>query len=148
MKKIQKNQLALLGGLFMAGLLSAYAPAGSSPEARTAGSALTGRAAGLTGRAAGLADSLDAQTGLVLAPGWQVVKNNCVRCHSPKLITAKRATREGWEGTIRWMQQTQGLGNLGSDEKPILDYLAKHYAPTQEGRRPALKNIDWYKLNP
>ena len=108
MKKIQKNQLALVGGLFLAGLLSAYAPAGAPSNSRTAASAITARSAGLT---------------------------------------AKRATREGWEGTIRWMQQTQGLGNLGSDEKPILDYLAKHYAPKQEGRRPALKNIDWYPLN-
>jgi hypothetical protein len=91
-------------------------------------------------------DSLDAQTGLVLAPGFQVVKSNCVRCHSPQLITAKRATREGWEGTIRWMQATQGLGDLGKEEALILDYLAKHYAPTQEGRRPPLKDITWYRL--
>ena len=91
-------------------------------------------------------DSLDAQTGLVLAPGFQVVKSNCIRCHSPQLITAKRATREGWEGTIRWMQATQGLGELGKEEALILDYLAKHYAPTQEGRRPPLKDITWYRL--
>ena len=75
-----------------------------------------------------------------------LVKNNCVRCHSPQLITAKRATREGWEGTIRWMQATQGLGELGKEEALILDYLAKHYAPTQEGRRPPLKDITWYRL--
>jgi hypothetical protein len=96
--------------------------------------------------APGLRDSLDAQTGLVLAPGFQVVKNNCVRCHSPQLITAKRATREGWEGTIRWMQLNQGLGSLGADEAVILDYLAKHYAPTTEGRRPPLNDIKWYRL--
>jgi hypothetical protein len=91
-------------------------------------------------------DSLDAQTGLVLAPGWQVVKSNCIRCHSSQLITAKRATREGWEGTIRWMQLNQGLGELGKDEALILDYLAKHYAPTQQGRRPPLQDIKWYRL--
>lgn len=91
-------------------------------------------------------DSLDAQTGLVLAPGFQVVKTNCIRCHSPQLITAKRATREGWEGTIRWMQANQGLGDLGKDEAIILDYLARHYAPTHEGRRPPLKNMKWYRL--
>ena len=93
-----------------------------------------------------LFDSLDATTGLVLAPGFTTVKENCLRCHSPKLITAKRASREGWLSTIRWMQQTQGLGDLGSAEPVILDYLAKHYAPTQTGRRPALQNIEWYKL--
>ena len=92
------------------------------------------------------ADSLDKDTGLILAPGYTLVKTNCVRCHSPKLITDKRATRDGWQATIRWMQQTQGLGDLGKAEPEILDYLAKHYAPTEEGRRPPLKNIKWYKL--
>ena len=132
--KRQTWQLTLLAPL-VALLLLAFAPATPSRGRQVAGPA-----------AAAVRDSLDAQTGLVLAPGWQVVKSNCIRCHSPKLITAKRATREGWEGTIRWMQQTQGLGDLGRDEGPILDYLAKHYAPTQEGRRPALKNIAWYQL--
>jgi hypothetical protein len=98
------------------------------------------------GRQAGVRDSLDAQTGLVLAPGLAAVKNNCLRCHSPQLITAKRATREGWEATIRWMQATQGLGDLGKEEAIILDYLAKNYAPTQQGRRPPLKDIKWYRL--
>ncbi|PIQ22587.1 MAG: hypothetical protein COW65_02300 [Cytophagales bacterium CG18_big_fil_WC_8_21_14_2_50_42_9] len=93
-----------------------------------------------------LSDSLDATTSLVLAPGFTTVKENCLRCHSPKLITAKRASREGWLTTIHWMQQTQGLGDLGSAEPIILDYLAKHYAPNQSGRRPALQNIEWYKL--
>ena len=92
------------------------------------------------------ADSLDKQTGLIIAPGYVLVKQNCVRCHSPKIITDKRATREGWLATIRWMQQTQGLWDLGKAEPKILDYLAAHYAPTNEGRRPSLKNIQWYKL--
>ncbi|MGV3588490.1 MAG: hypothetical protein ACO1OF_15905 [Adhaeribacter sp.] len=93
-----------------------------------------------------VADSIDKQTGLIMAPGYTLVKQNCVRCHSPKLITDKRATRDGWLATIRWMQQTQGLWDLGKAEPEILDYLAKNYAPTNEGRRPPLKNIEWYKL--
>ena len=93
-----------------------------------------------------VADSVDKQTGLLMAPGYILVKEKCMRCHSPKLITDKRATRDGWLATIRWMQQTQGLENLGKAEPEILDYLAKHYAPTYEGRRPPLKNIKWYKL--
>jgi hypothetical protein len=125
--------LAIVLGLCL--LAAAPAP----KPARQASSAGLGPA-----RVAG--DSLDAQTGLVLAPGFQLVKNNCIRCHSPQLITAKRATREGWESTIRWMQASQGLGDLGQAEAPILDYLARHYAPTREGRRPHLKSIDWYPL--
>lgn len=92
-------------------------------------------------------DSLDQKTGLIIAPGFAVVSTTCVRCHSPKLITEKRATREGWLATIRWMQQTQGLWDLGPQEPVVLDYLAKNYAPKNEGRRPLLNTTEWYKLN-
>lgn len=92
-------------------------------------------------------DSLDQKTGLIIAPGFNIVSTTCVKCHSPKLITEKRATREGWLATIRWMQQNQGLWDLGKEEPVILDYLAKNYAPQTEGRRPNLKVTEWYKLN-
>jgi hypothetical protein len=92
-------------------------------------------------------DSLDNTTGLIVAPGLAIVKTACVKCHSPKLITQKRATREGWVATIRWMQQTQGLWDLGKDESAILEYLAKNYAPQNQGRRPLLKVDKWYQLN-
>ncbi|GAB3526402.1 hypothetical protein GCM10027443_01500 [Pontibacter brevis] len=92
------------------------------------------------------ADSLDQQTGLIVAPGLDVVKRTCVSCHSPKLITDKRASRDGWIATIRWMQQNQGLWDLGKDEAVIVDYLAKNYPLQNTGRRPPLQNIKWYKL--
>lgn len=92
-------------------------------------------------------DSIDKATGLIIAPGFEVVKTTCVKCHSPKLITEKRATREGWIATIRWMQHSQGLWDLGKAEPEILDYLAKNYAPQNEGRRPPLKITEWYKLS-
>jgi hypothetical protein len=44
------------------------------------------------------------------------------------------------------MQQTQGLWDLGDNEKPILDYLAKNYAPEDAGRRKQLTNVEWYIL--
>ncbi|MDQ4140532.1 MAG: monoheme cytochrome C, partial [Bacteroidota bacterium] len=91
-----------------------------------------------------LKDSVDAKTGLIIAPGFAVVSTTCVRCHSPKLITEKRATREGWLATIRWMQQTQGLWDLGKDEPVLLDYLAKNNPLKNEGRRPPLKTPEWY----
>jgi hypothetical protein len=91
-------------------------------------------------------DSLDKQTGLIIAPGFSIVKSTCVRCHSPKLITGKRATRDGWIATIRWMQKNQGLWDLGKDEAVIVDYLAKNYPLQNTGRRSALQNIKWYKL--
>jgi hypothetical protein len=98
-------------------------------------------------RPVNMKDSIDQKTGLIVAPGFAVVSTTCVRCHSPKLITEKRATREGWLATIRWMQQTQGLWDLGPQEPVVLDYLAKNYAPQNRGRRPLLKTTEWYKLN-
>jgi len=49
---------------------------------------------------------------------------------------------------IRWMQETQGLWQLGKNEPIILDYLAKHYAPEEVVRRPGLDvaAIEWYIL--
>ena len=91
-------------------------------------------------------DSLDAVTGLVADDALPLVKGNCVGCHSAKLITQNRATREGWKSMIVWMQETQKLWDLGENEDEILDYLAKHYAPEQVGRRQNLQQVEWYDL--
>lgn len=72
---------------------------------------------------------------------------NCTGCHSGKLVTQNRATREGWTNMIRWMQRTQNLKDLGADEQKILDYLTKNYAPTEQGRRANLEVKEWYNLD-
>ncbi len=72
---------------------------------------------------------------------------NCTGCHSSKLVTQNRATKEGWRSMIEWMQRTQNLKDLGIDEEKILEYLAKNYAPTDQSRRANLKDIEWYKLD-
>ena len=71
---------------------------------------------------------------------------NCTGCHSAKLVTQNRATREGWRNMIRWMQETQNLKDLGADEEKILDYLSANYAPTEQGRRQNLTVEEWYRL--
>jgi len=93
-------------------------------------------------------NSIHVQTGLVYAEGFDVVRATCTACHSAKLVTQNRATREGWIQMIRWMQETQGLWDLGKNEKTIVDYLAKHYAPEDVGRRANLDiaAIEWYIL--
>lgn len=93
-------------------------------------------------------NNIHIQTGLVYALGFDAVRKNCTGCHSPQLITQNRATREGWHQMIRWMQETQGLWDLGASESTILDYLAEHYAPEAVGRRPNLnvEEIEWYVL--
>lgn len=94
-------------------------------------------------------DGIHLQTGLVYAEGFDIVRGMCTACHSAKLVTQNRATREGWEQMIDWMQETQGLWDLGKAEPVILDYLAKHYAPTEVGRRANLDvtEVEWYILD-
>jgi hypothetical protein len=70
---------------------------------------------------------LDQETGLVVDQGFEIVKAYCTRCHSARLITQAGKTREGWVDSIRWMQSTQGLWDLGPAEPEILDYLSRHY---------------------
>lgn len=110
----------------------------SSPEGEEAG------ASDSVGVAA--SDSLDAATGLVIDDALPVVVGNCTGCHSAQLITQNRATREGWQHMIEWMQETQKLWDLGANETAILDYLEKHYAPEKIGRRKNLGDIEWYDL--
>ncbi len=85
-------------------------------------------------------------TGLIIDEGFELVAANCLGCHSGKLIAQNRASREGWKNLIRWMQKTQKLWDLGSNEDAILDYLEKNYAPEKSGRRAPLKNIQWHLL--
>jgi hypothetical protein len=80
-------------------------------------------------------DILDEDTGFVIDTGFELVRANCTACHSSGLVIQNRMNRDTWLDTIRWMQKTQGLWPLGDSEKPILDYLAKHYSPTATGRR-------------
>ncbi len=87
-------------------------------------------------------------TGLIAAEGFKLVRSNCTSCHSAKLVTQNRATREGWAQMIDWMQEKQGLWDLREKEPIILDYLAKHYAPEQMGRRSNIdpEEVEWYIL--
>ena len=93
-------------------------------------------------------DGIHLATGMKIGKGFDIVRQTCTGCHSAKLITQNRATREGWKEMITWMQETQGLWQLGPIEEEVLDYLSTHYAPEQQGRR-ALLEVDeqaWYWL--
>lgn len=85
-------------------------------------------------------------TGFKEGKGLENVIISCTPCHSAKLVTQNRATKEGWTGIIRWMQETQNLWDLGENENLIVDYLSTHYAPEKQGRRTELKHIEWYEL--
>ena len=91
-------------------------------------------------------NGIHVRTGFVEGDGLMEVVNNCTNCHSAKLVTQNRMSKEQWEATIRWMQETQNLWDLGDNEPIIVNYLATHYAPTKKGRRQNLTDIDWYAL--
>jgi hypothetical protein len=91
---------------------------------------------------------IDTATGFVIADGIDLMRAHCTGCHSSKIITQYRASREVWLDKIRWMQKTQNLWDLGEAEPKILDYLARYYAPTNAyDRRAPLKSVQWYKLD-
>lgn len=92
------------------------------------------------------------ENGIHLATGFkegenlQLVIANCTGCHSAKMVTQNRATRDGWLSMIRWMQETQNFWDMGESEDLVLDYLEKYYAPEKAGRRQPLTDIVWYDL--
>jgi hypothetical protein len=82
------------------------------------------------------APQTDPISGLIIDEGWEVVRGTCAACHSAKLVTQNRGTRETWKSLIRWMQETQGLWPLDPGmENTILDYLARNYPPAASSRR-------------
>jgi len=84
--------------------------------------------------------------GLIDDTGLLLVLQHCNACHSTQLISQNRMTKAGWKSTIRWMQATQNLWDLGEDEDIVLTYLAKNYAPSAIGRRQSLIVEQWYLL--
>lgn len=91
-------------------------------------------------------DGVHVATGFVEGEGLQLVIANCTNCHSAKLVTQNRFTKEGWTNVIRWMQETQQLWDLGANEEAIVAYLSTYYAPEARGRRKPLE-VEWYELD-
>ena len=82
---------------------------------------------------------LDARSGLIIAPGWELVMAHCGACHSYQLVTAQRGDSDFWEHTIQWMQTTQNLWQIPQEQRAaIVEYLAANYNERDWGRRPPL----------
>lgn len=92
-------------------------------------------------------NGIHVRTGFIDAPGLAETVNNCTNCHSSKLVLQNRMDKEGWIATIKWMQETQNLWDLGKNEAIIVDYLVTNYPPKKMGRRENLNDIDWYILD-
>lgn len=89
--------------------------------------------------AAGTEPAIDPVTGLRMATDWELVRANCVACHSAKLITQQRGTAQQWLTLIRWMQAKQNLWPFDADvEARIIAYLATNYPPGENRRRPPI----------
>ncbi|HDZ05867.1 hypothetical protein LCGC14_0122930 [marine sediment metagenome] len=86
------------------------------------------------------------RTGFVEAPGMMETVQNCTNCHSSKLVIQNRMDEERWKSTIKWMQETQNLWDLGENEEVIINYLVTNYPPSKKGRREVLTDIEWYQL--
>ncbi|MFL1010904.1 monoheme cytochrome C [Flavisericum labens] len=91
-------------------------------------------------------NGIHVRTGLMDAEGLMTVVNNCTNCHSAKLVTQNRMNAERWNTTIKWMQETQNLWDLGKNQETIVNYLVTNYPPQKKGRRQVIKHVDWYEL--
>lgn len=85
-------------------------------------------------------------TGLIASNDYQLVIANCTSCHSAKLITQNRLTKNQWNATIKWMQETQNLWDLGSNHDKIVDYLVLNYPVKKGSRRANLVAGAWYNF--
>jgi hypothetical protein len=91
-------------------------------------------------------NGIHVRTGFVDAEGLMIVVGNCTSCHSSKIILQNRMDTEGWNTTIKWMQETQNLWDLGKNQEVIVNYLVTNYPLKVKGRRENLKNIEWYEI--
>ncbi len=88
------------------------------------------------GHALAAEPEFDPFTGLKKTGDWELVRNNCVSCHSAKLITQQSGTESHWLGLIRWMQEKQNLWQFDPEtENKIVNYLARNYPPQEDRRR-------------
>ncbi|UCE94747.1 MAG: monoheme cytochrome C [Flavobacteriaceae bacterium] len=93
-----------------------------------------------------IVDGIHQPTGLKDGEGLMTVVTHCTACHSAQLVIQNRMNRERWNATIRWMQETQNLWDLGDNQEVIVNYLVKNYPVSVKGRREKLENIEWYEL--
>ena len=79
---------------------------------------------------------IDALTGFPKTGDWELVRANCIACHSPRLITQQRGTAAQWLAMIRWMQASQNLWQFEPDvERRIVHYLSEQFPPANDRRR-------------
>ncbi|NOY01074.1 MAG: hypothetical protein GXP30_15310 [Verrucomicrobia bacterium] len=79
---------------------------------------------------------LDPVTGMKMTGDWELVRNNCIICHSAQQFLRQKGTLVTWTEIVQWMQKDGGLWPLQPElEKKILSYLAGNYGPSDAYRR-------------
>ncbi len=59
--------------------------------------------------------------------GRDLVATICAACHSLRMVTQQRLSRQRWDELIDWMVAEQGMAELDADtRRTVLDYLATH----------------------
>lgn len=80
--------------------------------------------------------ALDPATGMKMTGDWEIVRNHCIICHSPRTFLQTRGTESTWTSVLEWMQTRGGLWKLDPQvEKMIVKYLAENYGPGENFRR-------------
>ncbi len=68
------------------------------------------------------------ETRLKPGAGAELVKANCLLCHSTDYISTQPAlTRDQWKATVLKMQQKFGAPFNAEKMDPVVDYLVKSY---------------------
>ena len=79
---------------------------------------------------------LDIVTGMKMTGDWELVRNNCIVCHSAQQFLRQKGTLVTWTEIVQWMQKDGGLWPIQPElEKKILTYLAENYGPSDAYRR-------------
>lgn len=74
------------------------------------------------------AQEIDPTSGLLIDRGYQTVDAYCIGCHTAKMITRRRKTRQQWTAIVHRMQEIDKNWKLTPNtEKTIVDYLSKNY---------------------
>ena len=91
-------------------------------------SLLLGLLLGLAAPASGAEE--DEWNGLPAGAGREDVFYLCGACHSLAIVKQQGLNRAGWDETLVWMVEEQGMPELEADEhRAILDYLSRFYGP-------------------
>lgn len=72
-------------------------------------------------------------------PGYQLVLQNCMACHSAQYVQTQPLTssRAYWEAAVKKMKKPYGAPLRDEDMPPMVDYLVKTYGAERGSETPA-----------